>query len=90
MRESTIERALVEAVKKRHGLAFKFNSMGCNGVPDRIVLLPGPRVMFIELKAPGKEMKPLQVKRKKQIEALGFKVLCLDDKEKIGEILDGI
>ena len=90
MREKTIEESLVSEVKKRDGLAFKFNSLGCNGVPDRIVLLPGHAVIFVELKAPSKEMRPLPKKRKRDIEALGFKVICLDDRSKIGEILDGI
>ena len=45
---------------------------------------------FAEIKAPKKEMRPLQVKRKRQLEMLGFKVYCIDNAECIGGILDEI
>lgn len=41
MREKTIEKKLADAVKGRGGLAPKFTSPGFDGMPDRIVLLPG-------------------------------------------------
>lgn len=90
MRENVIERALVDEVKKRGGMAFKFNSMGCDGVPDRLVLLPGSRIAFVEVKAPGKEMRPLQKRRKRQIEVLDFPVYCLDSLEGIDVMLDEV
>ena len=90
MRENVIEKALVDEVRKRGGMAFKFNSMGCNGVPDRFVLLPGSRIAFVEVKAPGEVMRPLQKRRKRQIEVLGFPVYCLDSKEGIRVILDEV
>ena len=90
LRENVIERALAFEVKKRGGMAFKFNSMGCNGVPDRLVLLPGSRIAFIEVKAPGEVMRPLQRRRKRQIEVLGFPVYCLDSKEGIQVIHDEV
>ncbi|MBR5943548.1 MAG: VRR-NUC domain-containing protein [Lachnospiraceae bacterium] len=90
MREKEVEAALVSAAKKRHGLAFKFVSPGMSGVPDRIVILPGGKLGFIELKAPGKRMRPLQEKRKSQLEALGFLVFCIDNKEKVEVVLDAI
>ena len=64
MREKTIEAKLVTAAKRLGGLALKFVSPGFDGVPDRLVLLPGGRLAFIELKAPGKKLRPLQVRRK--------------------------
>ena len=90
MLENAIERKLVRAVRKRGGLALKFVSPGTNGVPDRIVLLPRGKLAFVELKAPGKVMRPLQVRRKEQLEALGFSVYCVDGVEQIGGILDEI
>ena len=90
MREREIEAALFKAVKKRHGLPFKFISPGMSGVPDRLILLPGGKIGFIELKAPGKKMRPLQEKRKRQLESLGFLVFCLDSKEEVEVILDAI
>ena len=90
MREKAIEAKLVQAVKSMGGLAPKFTSPGLDGVPDRLVLLPGGKMVFIELKAPGKVLRPLQIRRKSQLESLGFSVYCIDRPEEIGGILDEI
>lgn len=90
MLEKEIEQGLIKAVKKRGGLALKFVSVNMNGVPDRIVILPGGLFAFIELKAPGKKMRPLQLKRKKQLEMLGMKVFCIDGLDEIEEVLRAI
>ena len=90
MREKLVEAALVKAVKEKHGLALKFVSPGLDGVPDRVVLLPHGKLAFVELKAPGEKMRPLQLKRKDQIEALGFRVYCIDGTDQIGGILDAV
>lgn len=90
MREKTIEAKLVQTVRSMGGLAPKFTSPGLDGVPDRLVLLPGGRIAFIELKAPGKTLRPLQVRRKSQLESLGFSVYYIDGAEQIGGILDEI
>jgi hypothetical protein len=90
MREKTTEQKLSRMVKAAGGIALKFISPGYDGVPDRLVLLSGGKIAFIELKAPGKKMRPLQVKRKRQLEVLGFLVYCIDNLEQIGEILDEI
>lgn len=86
MQEKYIEKKLVAAVKSM-GDAPKFVSPGIDGMPDRIVLLPMVRIAFVECKATGKKMRPLQIKRKKQLEALGYLVYCLDDVEQIVWIL---
>ena len=90
MSEKTTEQKLVKAVKAKGGLAPKFVSPGFDGVPDRIVLLPHGRIAFIELKAKGRKMRPLQVRRKRQLESLGFSVYCIDSPDQIGGILDEI
>ena len=90
LREKTIEAALVKEVKRRGGICPKFTSPGSNGVPDRMVLLPGGRIGFVEVKAPGEKPRPLQVHRHKQLRRLGFKVYVLDGPEQIEGILDGI
>ena len=88
--EKEIEKKFVEAVKKRGGLAPKFVSPGLNGVPDRIVLLKNGVIAFCELKAPGQKMRKLQVRRKEQLEKLGFRVYCIDRVEQIEKVLDEI
>ena len=90
MRESKIENRFRQEVRKRGGIAFKFVSPGIAGVPDRLAILPGGRVAFVELKAPGKILKPLQQKRKHQLESLGCRVYVIDSMEEIGVILDEI
>ena len=90
MRENKVEKNLIAEVKKRGGLAVKFVSPGLDGVPDRLVLLSGGKIAFVELKATGKSMRPLQQKRAKQLVGLGFRVYCIDRKEMIGSVLDEI
>lgn len=90
MRESYIEKVLIGEVKARGGMALKFVSPGMSGVPDRLVLIPGGVIAFVEIKASGKKMRPLQIKRKKQLEKLGFLVYQLDDIQMIGGVLDEI
>ena len=90
MNEKIIERKLIKAAKNMGGICPKFISPGYDGVPDRIVLFPGGRIAFVEVKAPGKTLRPLQVRRKRQLESLGFKVYVLDAAEQIDEILKAI
>lgn len=90
MMEKNIEQKLVAQVKKRGGLCPKFISPGFDGVPDRLVLLSQGRIAFVELKAPGKKLRPLQVRRKRQLEQLGFLVYTVDNVDQIKEVLDEI
>ena len=90
MREKSIEADLKKAVNSMGGICAKWVSPGIDGVPDRIVLFPGGRIGFVELKAPGKKMRPLQKKRKRQLESLGFLVFCVDGIEQIEEVLNAI
>lgn len=90
MLESLIEQHLVKEVNRRDGLCLKFNSQSMTGVPDRIILMKNGTVAFVEVKQKGKKPRPLQELRMKQLRRLGFKVYILDEKEKIGEILDEI
>ena len=90
MREKNIEARLVAEVRRRGGLAPKFVSPGLDGVPDRLILLPGGKCAFAELKAPGKTLRPLQALRKRQLEKLGFRVFVIDGTEQIGGVLDAV
>ena len=90
MREKVIEQRLVKAVKGLGGISPKFVSPGLSGMPDRIVLLPDGKVGFVEVKAPGKKPRAMQIVRHKQLRALGFKVYVLDGEEQIERIIDEI
>lgn len=90
MRESEVERQFVEAVRAAGGQALKFTSQSMNGVPDRLVLLLGGKCAFVELKAPGKQMRLLQRKRRQQLEKLGFPVFCIDRPEQIRPAIDAL
>ena len=90
MREKTIEQKFRAAVKAAGGLAVKFASPGFDGVPDRLALLPGGRMAFVEVKAKGKKPRPLQLSRHRLLRRLGFKVYVLDDESQIGGMIDEI
>lgn len=90
MREKIIEQKFVKAVKSVGGIAPKLTCPGFDGMPDRLVLMPEGRIGFVEVKAPGKELRPLQVRRHEMLRNLGFKVYVLDDPEQIGGILHEI
>lgn len=87
MREKQIEQKLVKAVRNAGGLCPKFVSPGLAGMPDRLILLPGRRLAFVEVKAPGEKPRLLQLHRHAQLRALGFRVHVLDDPAQIPEIL---
>jgi hypothetical protein len=74
MLEKRIETAFVKAAQSRGGLCLKFVSLSMAGVPDRIVLLPDGHLGFVEMKAPGKHPRPLQVQKLMQLKQLGFQV----------------
>lgn len=90
MKEQLIENRLKKEIEKLGGKALKFVSPGMSGVPDRIVLLPEGRIIFVELKAPGKKLRPLQELRKKELEKLGFRVECIDSIDKVLEFAEEV
>jgi hypothetical protein len=84
--EKTIEGYLVKRVRAAGGMAPKWVSPGQSGVPDRIVFLPGGRIIFVEVKAPGKKLRPLQVHVRGQLEALGVDFRVVDSKETVNAL----
>lgn len=87
MLEKRIEAKLVQMVRALGGIAPKFVPVNFNGAPDRILLFPGGKMAFVELKALGKKPRPLQLVRHKQLKDLGFKVYVIDSIEQIQGIL---
>lgn len=86
--EKEIERKFIREVKKQQGLCLKFVSPDQAGVPDRLVLMPGGKIYFAELKAPGKKPRPLQRSVFRKFEKLGAAVFVIDNMEKINEFFE--
>ena len=86
--EKDTEAYLRDEVKALGGRSYKWVSPGCSGVPDRIVILPGGRVVFVELKSEGKTSTAQQKKRQTELRALGCTVYTdIDTKAKVREVL---
>ena len=81
MLERNVEQALVLRVKSLGGLCEKFTSPGRRSVPDRLVTMPGGRIVFVELKAPGKKPTETQIRDHKRRCELGCEVLVIDTVE---------
>lgn len=95
MLESTIEKYLVDKVKKAGGIAYKFTSPARRSVPDRLVLIGDdgytpPTIVFVELKAPGKKPTPSQTREHARIRALGFRVEVIDSKDGVDEFMNSL
>ena len=87
MRESTIESKFKKAVEATGAKCLKFVSPGFTGVPDRIILLPGGTVFFVELKAPGKKERVRQEYVQGILRNMGFTVFSsVNTDEQILEI----
>lgn len=87
MREREIEQQLVRAVRAVGGIAPKFTSPGFDGMPDRVILLPGSKIGFVEVKRHGEKPRPLQEARHGVLRRLGFQVYILDDTKQIEQII---
>ena len=90
MRESRIERRAGIGGKNAGRPLPEIYLPRLDGAPDRLTLLPRGRMAFVELKAPGKTLRPLQRRRREQLERLGFRVFVVDGVEQIGGVLDAI
>ena len=90
MREKTIEQKLVAEVKKHGGICPKWVCPSFDGMPDRLVFLPGHHFGMVEVKAPGEKPRALQMSRHRLLQKLGFKVYILDSMENIEQIIDEI
>ena len=88
MNEKAVEQYLREQVKTLGGKAYKFVSPGNAGVPDRLICLPGGKVIFVELKAPGKKSTTLQCKRQSELIKLGQIVFIANSKSEVDKIIE--
>lgn len=89
MLEREIESKLVKPVKQLGGLCLKLVCPGFTGVPDRLILLPGGHVLFVETKAPGKRERSRQVYVQGLLARLGFMVFpSVDSAEKVDIVIE--
>lgn len=87
MRESKIEAYFCTAIEARGGVCWKWTSPGMRGVPDRIAVLPGNRIFFVELKAPGEVPEPHQARVHKVLRKLGAVVYDVDSVEAVDALM---
>ena len=87
MRESKIENKLKQEVERAGGMCVKFPPIFFKGFPDRIVLLPGSVIFFVELKQKGKKPTGIQALVHDRLRALGFAVAVLDDVNDIDSLI---
>lgn len=87
MRESTLERRLVREVERIGGLAPKWVSPSNRGVPDRIVILPNGQTVYVEMKAPGKPLQPLQKWWATRLQRRGHRVYKIDSESDIKQFI---
>lgn len=87
MRESTIEARLVRMVRARGGLCYKFVSPGNPGVPDRIVVTPGGRTIYVELKTPVGRLARMQKWQHEELRKRQAEVRTLWSIEQVNEFV---
>ena len=88
--EKVIEAKLVTEVKKSGGMCIKLLCDQFSGLPDRMCLFPGGKIVFVELKSTGKKPRPLQIAVHNKFRALGFRVEVIDTIGGVNEFLKTI
>lgn len=88
--EKILEQKLRTGVKKQGGTAVKFTSHITTGMPDRMVLMPGGKIYFIELKGTREKQTPLQMLQMRTLRLLGFHAEVIDTREGVDRFLEMI
>lgn len=85
--EKIVEKYLVNGIERLGGLCVKFPPLFFRGFPDRIVLLPGAVIAFVETKDTGKKPRPIQERVHAKLRKLGFRVEVIDSKEGVDNFI---
>lgn len=88
--EKVVERKLVELVKINGGMCIKLLCDQLIGLPDRMCLFPGHKIVFVELKTTGQKPKRIQAYMHNKLRALGFRVEVIDTVESVINFVDDI
>ena len=88
MLEKEVEKKLIDGIRKLGGRTYKWVSPGNNGVPDRIVIMPGGRILFCELKTTTGRVSKLQKLQMRLLSQLGCTVLVLYGPDGVQDLLD--
>lgn len=88
--EKVIERKLVEAVKANDGMCIKLLCDNLLGLPDRMCLFPGHKIVFVELKTTGRKPRRIQVFMHNKLRALDFRVEVIDSIEGVKQFINNI
>lgn len=88
MLERQVEQYLVKRVKSLGGISLKLTSL--IGIPDRLVMLPEGRVIFVELKRPGEKPRKIQESRMKQLKKLGFRTYVIDSYQQVDKLISEV
>lgn len=90
MNEKLIERKLSERVRSKGGIALKLYSAYFTGLPDRLILMPGGRTYFAELKTTGKKPTARQLAVHEMLRDMGFRVDVIDSQEDIEKFIQDL
>lgn len=85
--EKKLEPWLVKGVEALGGDCFKFRSPGNNSVPDRLVMMPGRRAWFVEVKSTGEAPGALQLIMHAILRRLGWEVFVIDHRRELDDFL---
>lgn len=88
--EKVVERKLVELVKINGGMCIKLLCDQLIGLPDRMCLFPGHKIVFVELKTTGQKPKRIQLYMHNKLRALGFRVEVIDTIEGVNNFVNSI
>lgn len=88
--EKVIEKYLVDRAKANGMLCLKYSNPNMTGYPDRVLLLPGGGVIWVELKSKGRKPTKLQQIRHEELSGLGHYVFVIDNKADVDELIESI
>ena len=89
-RERDVESRLASSLKKIGLPCLEFEPSNCIGMPDRLVLLPGGKVMWVEVKTDGGSLEEIQKLRHRELESLGHTVRVVWSKDDVDDLIEEI